>query len=114
MILAYAGRRAETLPEDTELVSQRLRRLLTGLQPTSFVGAAADGGDLLVLEAALALREDKEGRRPTAHVVLPTRRDVFRENSVEPGWRWRFDAVLDEVESRGGTVQTLSLEPGDE
>ena len=55
--------------------------------PTAVVGAAACGADLLVLEEALRLGIDPE-------VVLPTSLARFRAESVEPGWRARFDAVL--------------------
>jgi hypothetical protein len=106
--MAYAGRRAQSLSGDPELVGKRVRRLLTALRPTVMVGAAADGADLLVLEAALAIPNG-----PAVHIVLPTTRDTFREDSVEPGWRDRFDAALEEVSRRGGTIETLDLEPGE-
>ena len=77
MVLVYAGRRAKSLPAGSEpVLVRRVQRLLAGLVPSSVIGAAADGGDLLVLETAL------EGRaRP--HVVLPTIRDVFEHASVD-------------------------------
>ena len=86
----------------------RVRRLLAGLQPRAVVGAAADGGDLIVLEAALAIPNG-----PAAHVILPTTREVFRDDSVTPDWQPRFDTALEEIESRGGTVESLGLEPGE-
>jgi len=107
MILCYAGRRSSSLAGDPGLVGTRVRRLLAGLRPAAVVGAAADGGDLLVLEAALAVPDG-----PAVHVVLPTTRDVFREDSVLPDWRDRFDTALETVERRGGRIQTLDLEPG--
>jgi tetratricopeptide repeat protein len=108
VILAYAGRRAQSLAGDPELVGKRIRRLLVGLRPSAVVGAAADGGDLLTLEAALEIPDG-----PAVHVVLPTAREVFREDSVDPGWRDRFDRVLGEVERRGGSIESLGLEAGE-
>src|SRR3954451_8372203 len=108
VILAYAGRRAQSLVGDPELVGKRIRRLLVGLRPSAVVGAAADGGDLLPLEAALEIPDG-----PAVHIVLPTARDVFRGDSVDPGWRDRFDRVLGEVERRGGSAESLDLEAGE-
>jgi hypothetical protein len=108
VIVTYAGRRAQSLGNDPRLVGKRIRRLLAALQPSTVVGAAADGGDLLILEAALALPNG-----PAAHVVLPTARNVFLEDSVEEDWRDRFDAALEEVERRNGQIETLDLEPGE-
>ena len=108
VILAHAGRRARSLAGDAELVGKRIRRLLVGLRPSAIVGAAADGGDLLTLEAALEIPDG-----PAVHVVLPTAPDVFREDSVDPGWRDRFDRVLGEVERRGWPVESLGLEAGE-
>ncbi|WP_395728594.1 hypothetical protein [Nakamurella sp.] len=97
-----------SLEGNPEVVGIRVRRLLAGLAPSAVVGAAADGADLLVLEAALALPDG-----PAVHVVLPTTRQIFREDSVESGSRHRFDNVVAEVLKRGGTVETLDLEPGE-
>jgi hypothetical protein len=110
VILAYAGRRAASLGGDIDRVAERIRRHLDELAPSAVVGAAADGADLLVLEAALG-----EADRPEIHVVLPTSREVFTEDSVEPAWRHRLAAVLDEVEGQEtrGTVRSLDLEPGE-
>jgi len=108
VIVTYAGRRAQSLAGDHELVGMRIRRLLANLQPEVVVGAAADGADLLVIEAALEIPEG-----PAVHVILPTARDVFREDSVEPGWRDRFDRALERVEGLGGAIETLDLEAGE-
>ncbi len=108
MILAYAGRRAQSLTGDPEQVAERIRRLLAALQPSGVVGAAADGADVLVLQAALA-----SAKPPAIHVVLPTTRETFAQDSVEPAWRDRFEAVLAEVEGHGGTIRTLALHPGE-
>lgn len=109
MILVYAGRRAQTLDGADERVEQRLRRLLTALRPRAVVGAAADGGDLLVLEAALSA-----GEPPEAHLVLPTAPDVFAQASVEEAWRGRHQRVLDRVAEAGGAVESLGLPDGEE
>jgi hypothetical protein len=108
MIVAYAGRRAQALVGGPEPVAARVRRLLMALKPTAVVGAAADGADLIVLEAALALPAP-----PAVVIVLPTSRALFAEDSVEPAWRDRFEAVLDEVTRRDGTVRTLDESPGE-
>ena len=107
MILAYAGRRAQSLAGDLDRVAERIRRLLAALQPSAIVGAAADGADVLVLEAALA-----SANAPTIRVVLPTSRETFAQDSVEPAWRDRFEAVLEEVARRSGTIRTLDRDPG--
>jgi len=93
---------------DPEQVAVRIQRLLAALQPSAVAGAAADGADLLVLEAALAL-----ANAPAVHIVLPTAREVFAQDSVEPAWRDRFEAVLEEVERRLGTIRTLDRDPGE-
>jgi hypothetical protein len=108
VILAYAGRRAKSLGGDPDALTTRIRRLLAGLQPAAIVGAAADGGDLLVLRAALAMPDG-----PAVRVILPTTRAVFCEDSVDPEWRGAFDVVLETIEQRGGRVDTLDLEPGE-
>jgi hypothetical protein len=108
MILAFAGRRAQSMHGDLDAVALRIRRLLTALAPTAVVGAAADGSDLLVLEAALGIPDG-----PGLHVILPTAEDVFREQSVEVAWRNRFDSVIEQARRRG-TVRSLGLADGSE
>jgi hypothetical protein len=109
MILAYAGRRSQSLGGDPDVVRRRIRRHLARLQPRWVVGAAADGVDLIVLEEALAIPHG-----PPVHIILPTAREVFAEDSVEAGWRDRFEAVLNEVgEGDGrGEIVSLDVEPG--
>jgi hypothetical protein len=110
VILAYAGRRAESLPEGSgKLLAGRIRRLLNGLAPTVVVGSAADGGDLLVLEAALTLPGERAAR-----VVLPTSVQSFRDASVAEEWRQRYDRVLQHVQLAGGEIRTLRLPDGDD
>lgn len=109
MILAYAGRRAESLPEGAaEILSGRIRRLLHGLAPAALVGSASDGGDLLVLESALALPH-----APSLHVVLPTSEEEFRDASVAETWRARYDRVLERVPATGGDLSVLGLPDGE-
>jgi hypothetical protein len=103
MVLAYAGRRAASLP-DVSRLEAGLRRLLAALHPSAVVGSAADGADLLMLEAALGLDPG-----PAIHVVLPTARSLFVTASVQPAWRKRFAHALDEVTAAGGTIESLEL-----
>lgn len=107
MIVAYGGRRAQSLGGDPEVASLRVRRLMAALNPDAVVGGAADGADLLMLEAVLQLKGG-----PIPYVILPTSRDTFEHDSVDPAWRGRFAAVMDEVDRRGGSLESLELEPG--
>lgn len=107
MILAFAGRRAQALDGDPRPLRRRIDHLLDDMRPRVVVGGAADGADVMVAEAALRMRDV-----PVVHVVLPTRPETFRQDSVQPLWRDRFDGVLAEVVSRGGTVTGLGLSPG--
>lgn len=108
MVIAFAGRRAQSIEGDLDAVALRIHRLLTELDPTAVVGALADGGDLLVAEAALGMADG-----PAVHAILPTPEDVFREDSVDHAWQDRFDRALLEVRRRG-TVTSLGLDPGPE
>ena len=107
MIVAFAGRRAGSIEGDLGALALRLQAVLTDLAPTAVVGAAADGADLLIVEAALAL----DGTQ--VHLILPTPETVFRKASVEPDWRARFDDAL-EAARRRGSVTSLGLEDGAE
>ena len=113
MIIAYSGRRSPTLsvPEQGRL-GTRLRLLLAALRPSGVVGSAACGADLLVLETAFALGDT--GSAPDANIVLPTARDAFRGDSVEPEWRMRFDSAIERARHGGGGVTSLEMAPGDE
>ena len=112
MIYAYTGRRSTSLSEDaTARAAERLRRLLAQSAPEAIVGSAACGADILVLETALALQAQRG--HPRIEVVLPTPIDIFREDSVAPGWRSRAEAVLVRV-GETGTVHQLELTPGNE
>ncbi len=62
----------------------------------------------MLLETVLALPN-----APRIHLVLPTTREVFREDSVADDWRDRFDEVLDEIAKRRGSIHTLDKEPGE-
>jgi hypothetical protein len=108
MIIVYAGRRARSLPDDHGL-GHRLRRVLSAIGPRAIVGAAADGSDLLVLEAALAQREP-----PLVHLVLPTTLEVFEQASVDEHWRERFARVLDRVVELDGIVDPLDHADGED
>jgi hypothetical protein len=107
-VVVYAGRRAGSLNGDIRALSLRIGRLLNDLIPTAVVGAMADGGDLLVVEAALAMKPG-----PAIDVILPTPEAVFRVRSVDAGWRDRFDRAIEHVHERG-TVQSLGLADGSE
>ena len=110
MIVAYAGRRAESLPHGSvEIVADRIRRLLNGLAPSALVGCASDGGDLLVLETGLSIPS-----APVIRVVLPTTVEGFRDASVAEGWRQRYDRDLEHVPATGGQVLALGLPDGDD
>jgi hypothetical protein len=102
MIVVFAGRRAQSLPGGGARVAPRLRRLLRALQPRVLIGAAADGADLLVLEAVLG-----SAAAPTIHLTLPTSLETFADASVAPEWRERHRRALAAVAKQGGTVVTL-------
>jgi hypothetical protein len=108
MVLAFAGRRAQSIKGDIDAVALRVRCLVRELHPSAVVGAMADGADLMVVEAALAMPDG-----PEVHVILPTPPEVFREQSVEAGWRRRFDHALNQIRERG-TLRSLALEDGSE
>jgi hypothetical protein len=108
MVVVFAGRRAQSLEGDLDAVALRIRRLLNALSPSVVVGALADGGDLLVAEAALGIPDG-----PRVEVILPTPEEVFREASVETGWRERFDRALEEIRARpNGAEESLELKDG--
>jgi tetratricopeptide (TPR) repeat protein len=108
VVLAFAARRAQSVDGDLDAVALRIRRLLTALAPTAIVGAAADGGDLLIIETALGMVDG-----PAVHVILPTSEEVFRQQSVHPAWQERFDRAIEQVRQHG-TVQSLGLKDGSE
>lgn len=109
MIIVYAGRRPSgedgVFPSSREgYLVERVERLLTGLRPSHVVGSAAAGSDVIVLEAAARLGIP-------ATVVLTGDAQSFAADSVDdkPGWRPRFDAVL-----QGPNVTIESLPPQDD
>ncbi len=108
MVLAYAGRRAQSIGLTLDAAGRRIRVLLSALAPSAVVGALADGADLLIAEAALAMTP-----APALDIILPTPESVFREDSVAEDWRDRFDAVLEQVRA-GGSLRSLGLAPGEE
>ena len=114
MVLVYAGRRVDAAakpggpPVDERFpparvagVARAVVRVLRELKPSTVVGSAACGSDLLVLEAAAEL-----GLR--RRVILPFDRATFRESSVtdRPGdWGARYDAVIADVSAKGNLVE---------
>jgi hypothetical protein len=112
MIFAYSGRRSTSLPPNGEAhLKQRLETFLGRGDPSWVVGAAACGADILLLEAAVELRR-KRGA-PQVAVVLPTSIADFREDSVAPDWRDRFERLMTELDG-SGLVTPLGLPPGEE
>ena len=115
MILAYAGRRPDPDASSSDRrfplnnvprVAREIERLLSTLKPSTVVGAAASGADLLVLDAAgrLGIRR---------RVILPFDRATFRTTSVidRPGdWGSKFDTVVNAVSGKGDLVE-LTLDP---
>jgi hypothetical protein len=122
MILVYAGRRVDP-PADAGApsaaarfplgnvtrVAQDVAQVLRELLPSTVVGSAACGADLLVLESAAEL-----GIR--RRIILPFNRTKFRASSVtdRPGdWGARFDAIISDASARGDLVE-LALEADDD
>ena len=108
-VLAVAGRRidaADTAPARfplarSEPVLAQLRRLLVSARAVAVVASAANGADLLALQAA----GDLGVRRI---VVLPCAVSAFRTGSVtdRPGdWGPLFDRIVDEVRASGSLVE---------
>ena len=90
-------------------VAREVERVLRELKPSTVVGSAACGADLLVLEAASVL-----GLR--RRVILPFDRVTFRASSVtdRPGdWGARYDAVIEAVSANGDLVE-LALDANDD
>ena len=122
MILVYAGRRVDPdatsgsvsaeqrfPPGSVPRVAREVERVLGELKPSTVVGSAACGADLLVLEAAEAL-----GMR--RRIILPFDRATFRASSVtdRPGdWGGRFDNVINDVSASGDLVE-LALDAKDD
>jgi tetratricopeptide (TPR) repeat protein len=109
VIVVYAGRRAQSIPADRiEAVAERVQRLLTAMAPSALVGAASDGADLLVVEAAQGAPVPVP-----VHLVLPTDEAVFAQESVQKAWRPRFKQALKRArEKGGGSVSSLGLPDG--
>ena len=120
MLLVYAGRRVDADADGPQTeerfparniprVAREIETILIDSKPSTVIGSAACGADLLVLEAAgrLGIRR---------RIILPFDRARFRASSVtdRPGdWGPRFDAVIDEVSAAGDVVQ-LSLDSQDD
>lgn len=121
MIFVYAGRRIDpeaklgSPPEErfplrnVPRVAHEVERLLDEVKPSTVVGSAACGADLLVLEAAGGLGVRRR-------IILPFDRQTFRASSVtdRPGdWGARFDAVISQVSAQGDLVE-LALDAKDD
>jgi hypothetical protein len=105
MVIALVGRRIDA--EDNAearfplamvpVVRERLQSLFRKSGVTTMVSSAANGADLIALEAAGSL-----GIRRI--VILAANRDQFRASSVSdrPGnWDALYDQILDDVETKG-------------
>jgi hypothetical protein len=82
-------------------VAREVERVLGALKPSTVIGSAACGADLLVLEAAgeLGMRQ---------RIILPFDRSTFRASSVTDrpgGWGARFDKVINQVSDKGDLVE---------
>jgi hypothetical protein len=117
MIVALSGRRIDApdarqprFPLDNVgLVAQRIRLLFEEQKPRVLVCAAANGADLLALEAAGDLSIER-------HIILPFPPEIFRTTSVidRPGpWGERFDRLLSHLGSKEQVV-SLGCSTGDE
>lgn len=105
-----ASRREERFPSrNVPRVAREIERILGQLAPSTVVGSAACGADLLVLEAAGA-----SGLR--RRIILPFDRATFRTSSVtdRPGdWGRQFDAAIGDVSAQGDLVE-LALDAKDD
>ena len=108
-VLAVAGRRIDAADASVarfalaqaERVSIELRQLLASSRAVAVVASAANGADLLALQAA----GDLGVRRV---VVLPCAASAFQASSVtdRPGdWGPLFDRIIDEVRASGSLVE---------
>jgi hypothetical protein len=106
VIIAVAGRRAGLgtgdpfNPQHLPQTRACIRECLLTSAVTTVVGAAANGADLLALDAAA----DAAIRR---RIILPTAIDVFRAQSVSdrPGpWSELFDRLIAEAQALGDLV----------
>jgi hypothetical protein len=113
-VVALAGRRIDSAgaderrfpPENEAMVAVRIRNMMVSAASQAVVCSAACGADILALESAAQLGL---GRR----VVLPFSRQQFRATSVADrgeDWGRRFDAVLQEMQSRD--ILELNLQGG--
>jgi hypothetical protein len=108
MIIALAGRRVDAADaaqqrfpfQNLHRVKADIRTLFIELKPQMLVCSAANGADLLALEAAEDLAIDTQ-------IVLPFAREVFRRTSVVDrpgGWDKRFDHALKTVRSHENLI----------
>jgi hypothetical protein len=118
MIAALAGRRIDAADaeekqfplEIKDAVYVRIRDFFHKYNVSVLVSSAACGADLLALEAARELGIER-------HIILPFRREKFRETSVtdRPGdWGELFDEICDEAERRGNLIILKGFENEEE
>lgn len=92
-------------PDCEASISSGIERALAAQEIQIGFSAAADGADILFLEALLA-------RGGEAHIVLPTEVEQFLKESVGPeGWIARCRAVLDRASSI--TICSEAIDPED-
>jgi tetratricopeptide (TPR) repeat protein len=109
LVVAVAGRRIDAENAETSrfpssnvpAVTQRIRNMLVATAATCLVCSAASGADIIALEVAgeLGIRR---------RIVLPFRRDFFRDKSVidrDIRWGDRFDLVMQAVAASGAVVE---------
>ncbi|HET8922118.1 MAG TPA: hypothetical protein VFN26_03875 [Candidatus Acidoferrum sp.] len=108
MMIALAGRRIDAADaaqrrfpfQNLHRVKEDIRTLFIELKPQTLVCSAANGADLLALEAAQDLSID-------THIVLPFAPEIFRNTSVVDrpgGWGKRFDHALKIVRSHENLI----------
>lgn len=117
MIAALAGRRIDAVDADVprfplsevDKVRQRITKVFTKHRVNTLVCAGACGADLIALDVAAELGLHR-------HLILPTERQTFREESVvdRPGnWGNTFDRITDEI-AEAGELTELRLGKGQE
>ena len=86
-------------------IKQALKTYLISNNVGIGYAAAADGADILFLEALLSMGGQ-------IHIVLPTDVDAFRKMSVDVAWTARFDRLIDYADSL--TVTGEQIDPEDQ
>ncbi len=86
-------------------VKRRLARALEDQDVQFGFSSAADGADILFIEALLE-------RGGEAHVYLPFPADAFASSSVAPAWQRRFYDILDKLGRRVVVLADQMPDPG--